>query len=373
VADSAVVDDAIAPADVPGYLVSRDLLQPSSIVDDRLEVVEVSRRNHAFRVTTDRGPGYFLKQGTGPDRSATVAHEAMTYRVFGSSPDAAGLRSYLPGHVAFDGDRGLLVLELLRSCEDLARYHRRTGRFSTLLARRLGAALSTLHRQGTAAAQRSGSFRGRRPWALFLDRPSLATVHEISAANLQLIRIVQSSAEFRESLRSLRRDWRSDTLIHHDLKWPNCLVHPRPGSRRVTELKLVDWEFADWGDACWDAGAVLGNYLGSWVMSVPISGNDPPGHYLELASHPLSAIQPAIAAYWRAYARGMALDAEGSREWLIRGVRYAAVRLLQTCHEQLQESTRLSGNAVAMLQLSLNILRRPQEAAVHLLGLTEGS
>jgi hypothetical protein len=373
-AGAGVVDDdrALAHADIPRYLLSRRLLRPSSIVNDRLEVVEVSRRNRAFRVTTDGGPCYFLKQGTGPDRSTTVAHEAMVYRMFGSSADAEGLRHYLPDHIAFDAERGLLVLELLRSSEDLASYHRRTGRFSISLARRLGTALSTLHRQGTAATGQAafGPFSGRRPWALYLDTPSLATVQDLSAANLRLIGIVQSSAEFRERLRLLRRGWRSDTLIHHDIKWQNCLVQPRSGSSRVTELKLVDWEFADWGDACWDAGAVLGNYLGSWVMSVPISGNDPPGHYLELAAHPLSAMQPAIAAYWRAYERGMALDAESSREWLDRAVAYAAVRLLQTCHEQMRESTRLSGNVVAMLQLSLNILRRPREAAVHLLGLS---
>jgi hypothetical protein len=361
----------LAHAEVPGYLLRRELLQPSSVVDDGLEVVEVSRRNRAFRVTTTAGPCYFLKEGIGPDRSATVSHEAMVYRMFGSCDDADGLRRHVPGYVDFDAQRTLLVLELLRSGEDLSRYQARTGRFAVSLGRRLGIALSTLHREGTAAASRSaaGSFGGRRPWALFLDVPRLAALQDLSAAHLQLIRIIQSSAELREMLRDLRRDWRSDTLIHHDLKWNNCLVFAKPGSGRITELKLVDWEFADWGDACWDAGAVLGNYLGFWLMSVPISGDEPPDRYLELASYPLAAMQPAIAAYWSAYTRGMALDASSSREWLVRAVRYAALRLIQTGYEQLQGSTRLSGNVVAMLQLSLNILQRPREAAVHLLGL----
>jgi hypothetical protein len=43
-------------------------------------------------------------------------------------------------------------------------------------------------------------------------------MQDLSAANLQLIGIIQSSAEFRESLHLLRRGWRSDTLIHQDLK-----------------------------------------------------------------------------------------------------------------------------------------------------------
>jgi hypothetical protein len=361
----------LAHAEVARYLLRRDLLRPSSIVDDGLEVVEVSRRNLAFRVTTSEGPCYFLKQGIDPDRSATVAHEAMVYRMFGSCDDADGLRRHVPGYVDFDAQRALLVLELLRPCEDFSRYQARTGRCAVTLGRRFGVALSALHRQGTRAAKRSaaGSFHGRRPWALFLDIPRLAALQDFSAAHLQMIRIIQSTEELRETLRVLRSDWRSDTFIHHDLKWNNCLVFPKPGSVRVTELKLVDWEFADWGDACWDAGAALGNYLGFWLMSVPISGDEPPDRYLELASYPLAAMQPAIAAYWSAYTTGMALDAESSGEWLVRAVRYAAVRLIQTGYEQMQGSMQLSGNVVAMLQLSLNILRRPQEAAVHLLGL----
>ncbi len=54
----------------------------------------------------------------------------------------------------------------------------------------------------------------------------------------------------------------------------------------------------------------------------------------------------------------------------MRATRYAAARLIQTGFEQMQHSTHLTGNLVCLLQLSLNIMSRPQEAMVQLLGIS---
>jgi hypothetical protein len=123
------------------------------------------------------------------------------------------------------------------------------------------------------------------------------------------------------------------------------------------------------GDPCWDIGSVFSNYLSFWLLSIPITGEAPPDQFVELAQYPLESMQPAIHSFWRSYIRGMELDAATSDEWLLRAVRYGATRLVQTAYEQMQMSIHLTGNVVCLLQLSLNILLRPQESIVHLLGL----
>jgi hypothetical protein len=67
-------------------------------------------------------------------------------------------------------------------------------------------------------------------------------------------------------------------------------------------------------------------------------------------------------------------DARGfdSRTWaaeLLRVVQFAAARLLQTAFEATQMMQQLTSAIVLHLQLALNILQRPQEAASSLLGL----
>lgn len=123
------------------------------------------------------------------------------------------------------------------------------------------------------------------------------------------------------------------------------------------------------GDPCWDAGSVFSEYLNFWLNSIPITGEDPPDRFVELARYPLGKMQPALRSFWWSYASAMELDGPTAYEWLVRSVRYGAARLVQTAFEYAQGSMHLTGNVVCALQLSLNMLQRPQEAAVHLLGI----
>ena len=117
-----------------------------------------------------------------------------------------------------------------------------------------------------------------------------------------------------------------------------------PESQRKTGVKIIDWEFAAVGDPCWDAGAIFSNYLSFWLLAIPITGEEPPDRFLELSSYRLQDMQPAIRAFWRGYVRGLGLDPAMLNDWLLRAVRYAAARLLQTAFEQLQTVAYINGN-----------------------------
>jgi len=236
----------------------------------------------------------------------------------------------------------------------------------------MGKALATIHRLAKPKATSGGNtqtFVVRPPGVLSIHRPEPWIFQDISSANIQLIKTVQRSAPFCRSLDELRQEWRTETLIHYDIKWDNCVVFARPASKRTTRLKIVDWEAAGMGDPCWDVGSVFSNYLSFWLLSIPITDEAPPDRFLELARYPLEGMHPAMRSFWQSYARGMELDAATSGEWLLRAVKYGAARLVQTAYEQMQMSLHLTGNTLCLLQLSLNILQHPQAAMVHLLGI----
>jgi aminoglycoside phosphotransferase (APT) family kinase protein len=358
----------LAQPEVAPYLMQQELISAASVVEGDLVVADASRRNRNFKVISERGPSYMLKQGVGPGGVATVAHEAAVYQLLQRGDD--GLDLYLPRYYGYDAKEQILILELLRGAEDFREYHARHGRFSTILATAMGKALAAVHRLTRTEKGEDGyALAFRPPGFLSVHRPDPRILQDISSANLQLVRIVQRSVEFRRILDELREDWRVESLIHYDIKWDNCVVFAPPSSKRKTRLKIVDWEVAGMGDPCWDIGSVFSNYLSFWLFSIPITGESPPDRFVALARHPLERMQPAIHAFWHSYAQGMGLDAATSDEWLLRAVRYGAARLVQTGYEQMQTSLHLTGNVVCLLQLSLNILQRPQEAIVHLLGL----
>lgn len=361
----------LAQSQIGRYLLDGGYLSADAFVDGSVRIVEVSRRNRNFKVFSDRGRSYLVKQGISQPGKMTVAHESGVYRRLDVMPGIDRFRPHLPAFHGYDDSQGILILELLEDAEDFREYHMRRGRFSTKIAAALGAALSALHRLPLPTEWKSTDYNlpVRIPWVLGIHQPGINIFRDTCAANMQLIRIIQSTPELVLMLDQLREGWRSNGLIHNDIKWDNCLAFPNLGSNREIRLKVVDWEFAGIGDTCWDAGAVFGNYLSSWLFSVPVSGDEPPDRFLDLAQYPLERMQPAIRAYWQAYVKGMELSRVDAEERLLRAVRYGAARIIQTGYEHMQHSMRLTGNLICLLQLAVNITQRPRDAIAHLLGI----
>lgn len=353
----------LAQEDVARYLLTRRLLGPEAVVDGDLQISDVSSRNRNFRVETRDGPCYLLKQGTTAEAVATVAHEASVYgRLAAAEPT---LIVHLPRFCGYDPADGVLVLELVRDAEDLRSRHLGAGIFSVNPAALLGSALGTLHRT-TRGLDRSGLQAGT-PWVLWAHRPDSRLFRDVSAAGLELIRIVQGSEGFPQALERLRTQWRTDTLVHGDVKWDNCLVSSREDG--AEDLRLIDWEVAIGGDPCWDIGSALSQYLSAWLFSIPVTGEVPPERFPELASYPLDGMKPALAACWHAYVEARDLDRRSTARELVRAVELAGARLVQTAFEAAQMMQQLTSSLILHLQLALNVMLRPEAAATQLMGL----
>lgn len=356
--------------EVVSYLLQHKLLSPAQVVAGDLKVADVSRRHRNYKITSSLGAGYVLKQGVGQDRIAAIGREAATYQFLDSG--IKGLSRYLPRFCAYDAEERVLILELVDGAQNLREYHLHHGYFPISLARILGNALATLH--SLAVTGKNGKEDGRRaarqpPWVFSVHRPMIKFLQECSSANLQLIQIVQQFPVFCDQLDALREEWRTEALIHGDIRWDNCIVFGKSSSARKSRLKIVDWELAGVGDPCWDVASVFNDYLSFWLLSIPVTGELPPDRFLELARYPLEKMHPALHAFWLAYVQQMNLDVATADRWLLRTGRYVAARLVQTAFEETQMTIQLTGNIVCMLQLSLNILQRPHEATAQLLGI----
>jgi len=356
---------------VISFLLARGLIHERRIVDGDILVLNASRRNLNFKVVSERSPGYLIKQGVGADKIPTVAREAAVYQFFGSHPLFQPLSSFLPHCYSYDPEECTLVLELVEESQSLAEYHRRHRGFPIRHGSALGEALGTLHRLTGAAAQTrcGGQFPGRATQFLQLHQPNLGTFVRMSGATVELIRIVQHSADLCRLLEELRGEWREEAVIHGDLRWDNCHVARLPSGGPRVGIKLVDWEMAGVGDPCWDIGTVFSEHLKFWLLSTPMTRETLPEEFVRLTRFPLQEMQPAMRAFWRSYVHYKELDESQEGEWLLKSVRYAAARLILSAYEDMQTATRVTPHAIYLLQLSLNLLKRPLEAARQLLRL----
>jgi hypothetical protein len=134
-------------------------------------------------------------------------------------------------------------------------------------------------------------------------------------------------------------------------------------------IRLVDWEFARLGMPEWDVGSMFANYLAWWVASLSSLAPDELHEAPPPARFPLERMHPAVQGFWDAY-RGSTVPTHCSAgEFLLRSCRCAGARLVQFAYEQSQRAPDVTQHVVALLQVSENILDRPLEALVHLLGI----
>jgi thiamine kinase-like enzyme len=136
------------------------------------------------------------------------------------------------------------------------------------------------------------------------------------------------------------------------------------------ELKLVDWELADWGDPCWDVAAIFSAFIVFWIQSLPLAPGRDAASAVKLTQFPIERMQPTIREFWRSYSEEMHLEPETAREVLERSVLFCGARTVQTAYECMQMSPQLNDAALYMLQASMNILMQPEEATRELLGIT---
>jgi aminoglycoside phosphotransferase (APT) family kinase protein len=342
------------------YLLSLGLVKPQAVIEEELTIVDASRRNCVFLAATPGGPTYVVKQADARHAS-TLAHEAAVLRVLAEARELAG---QVPRVVCHEPDEARLVLCTPAGALDWSDHHG-AGRFPRLPPRILGRTLAAVHRfRGDAVEKPPRGLDAM--WGLSLPEPRHELLIGLSAGAQDLVARLQASQGLCDRLHELCDSPAEDVLVHGDLRWENCLAVAAPGAQRRTRVLLVDWELAGPGPAAYDVGAVLAEYLASWVGSIPIVEPGDPGRLAARARHPLRRLQPAMQSLWSAYR-----TAGARREPLRRVVELAAVWLLQTAVERAQGLVRPTAHVVTLVQLADNMLRSPDDAAVNLMGLRD--
>lgn len=376
----------ITKENIAHYLLGRGLLSFDSVVDGDLMVVESTSRNRNFKVIRTANPGYFVKQVKTfePQAVETLRYETACYWLSQNDPDFEPLAALMPKFYDSDPARHALVIELLPEGGSLSDYHRQLGSFPVEVGVQLGRILGTYQREMGRRLRdgaKSSAFARRVPWILSLHQLNQNLFGQLSAANTQVLNIVQSYPDFPQTLDRMSAGWRFDSLIHGDIKWDNLHVTvesigAEEGGEVKTEaaagkmnLRLIDWELADFGDACWDAGAVFQSYLSFWVFSMPAVAGVPAEQLVSAARFPVEKMQPAIRAFWKTYVETRGLNHEEARDALERSVSYGAARMIQTAYEYMFHAPQITTSALYLLQLSLNILKNPKEATASLLAL----
>lgn len=362
----------ISTENIVYYLLNKGLVTLKSVVNGDFICIDTSRRNLNIKVIRKHSPGYFIKQIRNIDEQSIsdIFREVTCYRLAESDKNFKCLFPLLPKFYKYDPARNILIVELIQGGENFSEYYRRLGSFPVDSTSLLGKILGTYHREPIFDEQIT-AFPKKIPWILSLNHHGAKIIEKLSSANSHMFQIIQKYPEFPLMLENLRNQWQTDSFIHGDMKWANCIIRQPDNKGNEMCIKIVDWEQADFGDACWDVGAIFQEFISFWIMSIQISGETQAVQLSGLSKYPLKIMQPAIQSFWRSYSETLMLKNDIKRELLERSVKYSAARIIQTVYEELYNSNQINPNIICMLQVSFNILKNPQEAIKYLFNISK--
>lgn len=363
------VDEAVP------YLLGRGLLTPAEIVAGEVRARSATYRHRHLSIERGSGGGgrgFVVKQiePSLADADASFRIEELFYRRCRDEPLLAPLAPFVAPPCLIDGDRRLLVFDLLAGARSLDNALAKDAELPAAPHAALGRALGALHRAGAALVRNPGfaDLERRRPAIFTLHRPKLASAARISGAQRRLLTILQEHPEIGRGLDAAAQRWvgaddPGATLVHGDVRSKNVLVMPPDAGGEA--IRLIDWELLGIGDPAWDVAGALQDLLDLWIRGLPLDPALSGGERVEQAKCPLADFHPLFAAFRASYA------AVAGDSVFDRAVPFSAVRLLQTAWEWAQDVAELPAPAVMTLQVGANILADPERARAELYGFAE--
>ncbi|HEX5705828.1 MAG TPA: T3SS effector HopA1 family protein [Pyrinomonadaceae bacterium] len=359
-------------ANVGDYLRARGLSVGEGEGVGAWRVTERHSRNQNFVVTRedDGAQGFFVKQlrAQDPESFAMLRREAHVYELARRDADFASLREVVPPFFGFDAAARATVLGALDG-ESLMQLQQRLGRFPSAFGRALGRALALVHsRVGRTAS-------GDPPRGVFnLEPPGIFTAHRdgplvrwLGPGQMRLVEQVREHALLARVLDGMAATWRHDSFIHGDIKFENCVVVDGAGagdasdSEARAEIKLVDWELADFGEAAWDVGALTQAYLALCLSHAPAGAAL--REQLQTSAMSFDSMRRAVVAFWRAYREEAFPDETTRVKFIERAMLCAAARLIQSALEVMHGQPRPTPLALTFLSASIEVASGTRETA----------
>ena len=333
---------------LPGYLLERGFVKPADVVetpDALFSIHDYSSRNRAFKVKVPGSRGVLVKQGMNPNAQefrGTVGLEGALLETVAASETFAAVRPFVPALLHHDRLNLILVSELVEPATTLTKYHLNMGdyQFPVESADATGSLLGAFHRCGADAIRRGEArfVESRVPsvWQIVETFDQRANA-ERSASVARFQAALRDRIGFLGKIKDLRAAWSAgEDLVHRDPRWDNFLLTHGVGPRGGMNLRMIDWELVSRGEAAWDVGFFLGEYLRLWALFAPkdaaVTGYD---SVVAKQRFGFPQMHASAQAFWRAYARERGFTKDAERAFFERVLAHLPFNMLVHANESL--------------------------------------
>ena len=343
-----------------GYLLKHGVLDGTSILDSGMTLVPIrhQRSTTLFIEIGERG-SWVVKAAT-PNARDWARREIACYECL---QQVALEEPVAPTLIHADSIAGVIVMERVSPGNTLAIPVAEAARVSRDVLDELALTVARVHRCCKYANKNVvSSLSHRLPWIVKMCRdvaaadPNTDTSHGAVVYAHPKMDLFASCAGMAGSI------WRTQTLIHGDLKWDNALLCSQAEREQAAGVLLIDWELGGWGDPDWDVACVVQELL---LMQPVLSQSASTKVW---TPHAQSCIAQFLMQYRKhvnlaAGSAQLGLAVEERYDWLQRVSLYTGIRLLQSaCEYDAHESS--AGTSVEnALALASHICNAPYQFA----------
>lgn len=349
------------PSNIAGWLASSQLGVGREITGVS---VRLARRVSAL-VALDDGSSLFLKEFPSVVFGPAAQRELDLLDAVRTQPDLAAIHSAMPDVLAIDVASRILVTRGLtdrQTFRDLVGCRPPTDdRLTTLIAERLAQCHDVVATAGLRADTR---IRPTPCPVLDYDNVTPTDFSELPGTQFRtFLAAVQAASP---QLAAIRDRWSPSTFIHGDVKDDNFLIRGSADDPDF-DVALVDWEFAGWGDPCWDLGCFVGIILIYWLDHVdPESGPDL-NAWIAQTDIPFDDVRLSCRNFVAAYLR-FRNPPDPFGDFLAAVAGYAGIFLLHRAQTSLELHGVLTIPARLYLHVGLTIIENAPRLATFLFG-----
>lgn len=347
------------------YLIEKKLLSLEEVSQKNIQAFIIQSRNINHVVLKPDHNDVFLKQLRNNDSSSisTIQQEALLLQETKKGKAFSFLSKVIPGFFLYDEINHTVISQYYRNSQDLFVAHSKQRDFVPRWGKMQAEILAEVHKKSFSIIQDKKCpeiFKKIIPWAFKFHYGPKEWFNLRSGADNYLFETVQNDEVFKKVIQELHDTWQHKTLIHGDVKMNNFLLVLENNKEKI---KLIDWEIADVGDPAWDVAGVFQGYLARWGHNCKTSTTN------GVKEFSAEMMELSLNEFWDEYSLQTNLFEENKIEFLSRTMKFAAVRLIQTCLEASHNDKNLAEVNARILQMSQNILRKPIIAARDLLGI----
>ena len=360
------------------YLQQQRLLSTSHELASPIKANEYRNFNLIVHITDTEY--YLVKQerfdGKG-NTSGCLKYEWIFQQLLDRFTQLTPIQDSIAPVIHFDSEKAILVVKYLPEYISLEQLYSRFNDYPPAIAGWLGANLAQIHRltwqkteyQDFLAQHTSSRSSGETPnFMQGLARVGPGIFANICPDGLEFFKLYQRFPSLHQAVVELHSSYQAACLTHNDPKFSNYLIKDQDLTQNP-QIKVIDWEFMEWGDPAIDLGILIAKYLQLWLSSLSISSDTDLNLALSLATCPLEKVQPSLTAILQSYLTAFPEITSARPKFVQRVIQFAGVELIKRLQHNVEYHYSFDNGDICTLQVAKTLLCYPEQAAATIFGL----